>query len=243
MHRERGEKEDRMKRAWLAGLLLLLVLGAGAGWSAPGEAPPVLANPKAPVPLTRAALLKRLSADEEVRKALADQIAAVGGKPGGVLAGKEPAKPGEDVNDLWHQGATLTPRDPQLAKGDRPLGILVVYNVFMHSLKDCLEGNYLPIATGPGTSKYAAAGLYDLPGAPDAEHPWIVEVGFEVTGLKDQVKLQVNHEPIPFAKLGDTALIGLVVMGGGRHFVEITQPPADPAYKTRNFYYTRILRL
>src|SRR5205823_2682664 len=152
-------------------LLVSLGLAAGAGWGAPAESP-MVRNPTAPTPAPRAALLKRLAADAEVRAALEEQIRAVGGKPEGVLAGKEAAKPGEDVTDVWHQGAALTPRDPELTQGEKQVGLLVVYNVFMHSLKDCLVGNYLPVASGPGPSPFAAAGLYDLPGAPDAEHPW-----------------------------------------------------------------------
>lgn len=97
---------------------------------------------------------------------------------------------------------------------------------------------------GPGTNPYAGAGLYELPGAPAAEDPWIVEVGFELEGLKENdVRLQVSHEPVPSLRMGETSLVGFVRMGGGRHFVELTQPPADPQRRTRRFWYTRVLRL
>jgi hypothetical protein len=161
-----------------------------------------------------------------------------------VLAGKAAASPGDDVQDLWHQGAILTPRDSQITAQGKMQGQLVVYNVFMHSLKECLAGNYLPVATGTGTSPYAAAGLYDFPGPEKTDHPWIVEVGFELAGLKEgQVRLQVNHEAVPALQLGENELVGFVRVGGGRHFVEITQPPADTQHRTRRFWYTRVMRL
>ena len=91
---------------------------------------------------------------------------------------------------------------------------------------------------------FAAAGLYEFPGPEKADHPWIVGVGFELAGLKDdQIRLQVNHEPIPALRLGENELVGFVRVGGGRHFVEITQPPADPQHRTRRFWYTRAMRL
>lgn len=225
--------------------LVALLLAGGNAWQARAQAPaPKNPAPAAPVPLTRTALLKRLAQDEEIRKGLSEQITALGGKPDAVLAGTAAAKPGEDVKDQWHQGVVLTPRDSELLQNGKQTGLLVAYNVFMHSLKDCLQGNYLPILCGPGSGQYAAAGLYDLPGAADAEHPWIAEVGFEMTDMKsDQIRLQVNHEPIPAARLGDTTLLGFVNVNGGKHFVEITQPPADPAHRTRRFWYTRMMRL
>lgn len=212
-----------------------------AGWGALAQTP---AKPAAPAPLSRIAILKQLAADKDVRTGLVEQIQALGGKVDDVLAGTAPAKPGEDVKDLWHQGAVLTPRDSQILQGEKLLGTLVVYNVFMHSLKDCLAGNFLPVAGGPGPSPYAGAGLYEMPGAEGADHPWLMEVGFELDGLKpDQVRLQVNHQPVPTIRLGDTALLGLARLDGGKHFVEITQPPADPQRRTRRFWYTRALRL
>lgn len=189
-------------------------------------------------------LLKQLAGDKDVRTGLVEQIQALGGKPDDVLAGTASAKPGEDVKDLWHQGATLTPRDSQILQDEKLLGAMVVYNVFMHSLKDCLAGNFLPVAGGPGPSPYAGVGLYDLPGAEGADHPWLMEIGFELQGLKpEQVRLQVNHQPVPTIRIGETALVGLTRLDGGKHFVEITQPPADPQRKTRRFWYTRALRL
>jgi hypothetical protein len=217
------------------------LVALAAGWGASAQTP---SKPTAPAPLSRAALLKQLAGDKDVKAGLVEQIQGLGGKPDDVLAGTAPAKSGEDVKDLWHVGATLTPRDSQIVQGEKLLGALVVYNVFMHSLKDCLAGNFLPVAGGPGPSPYAGAGLYDLPGAEGADHPWLMEVGFELEGLKsDQVRLQVNHQQVPTIRLGDTALVGLARLDGGKHFVEITQPPADPQRKTRRFWYTRALRL
>lgn len=217
--------------------LLLLVPLAVAAQPAPPAA-------TAPAPLARTALLKELASNPQMKAALAEQITALGGKPEAVLAGTAPARPGEDLQDVWHQGATLTPRDPQLAVDDKPLGLLVLYNAFIHSLKECLAGNYVPIATGPGSSPYAGAGLYDMPGDPKTPHPWIVEVGFELEGLKaDQIRLQVNHAPVPSFRLRETSLLSFVNLGGGKHFVELTQPPADPTRRTRKFWYTRVLRL
>jgi hypothetical protein len=232
---------DRRKRVSLVPFFLLMLAVTG-GWSALAQPPKE--TPAAPAPLPRAALLKRLGADAELRKSLAGEIEALGGKTDAVLEGTAPARPGEDLKDLWHQGATLTPRDPLLGDKEKPQGVLVVYNVFMHSLKECMAGNFLAVQTGPGANPYAAAGLYDVPGAPDGDHPWIVEVGFDLAGLKEgDIKLQVGHEPVPSARLGDTSIVGFARMGGGKHFVEITQPPADPAHKTRRFWYTRFMRL
>ncbi len=224
----------------LAGALLAAGL-ALAGWQVRAQNPPA---ERAPSPLSRGALLKALAVDPKVREALTEQVRALGGNPGAVLAGTAAARPGEDVNDRWHQGLTLTPRDSQVHEAESPLGLLVVYNVFMHSLKDCLAGNYLPVASGPGPSPYAAAGLYEMPGEANTEHPWIVEVGMELSGLKEgDVSLQVNHEPVPAIRLGETGLVGFVKLPGGRHFVEITQSPPDPKKKTRRFWYTRAMRL
>jgi hypothetical protein len=227
------------RRIWLCGPAGLVALGLGWGASAQ-----TTVKTPAAAPLPRAALLKQLASDPEVKAGLAEQIQALGGKTDEVLAGTAPAKPGEDVKDLWHQGATLTPRDPQIVQGDKVLGAMVVYNVFMHSLKDCLAGNFLPVAGGPGPSPYAGVGLYDLPGVEGTEHPWLMEIGFEIDGLKaDQIKLQINHQPVPAIRIGDNAMVGLVRLDGGKHFVEITQPPTDPQRKTRRFWYTRALRL
>lgn len=230
-----------MMKRWLPAAI---AASACLPWAAFGQGARKEEAPPAPVPLSRVALLKELASDAEVRKGLAEQVTALGGKPDAVFAGTTAARPGEDVKDAWHQGVALTPRDSQLLREGKIQGQLVVYNVFMHSLKECLTGNFLPVATGPGSSPYAGAGLYELPGPADAEHPWLVEVGFELAGLKnDQIRLQVNHEPAPGIRLGDTALLGFVRMGGGRHFVEITQPPADPQHRTRRFWYTRVMRL
>src|SRR5687767_14255056 len=192
---------------------MLALAGVGAcAWHAHAQPAP---RDAAPAPLSRAALLKRLAADPELKKSLAEQIAAAGGKAEEVLAGTAPAKPGEDVKDLWHQGATLTPRDSQIVVEGKPAGILVVYNVFMHSLKDCLAGNFLPVAGGPGPSPYAGVGLYDLPGAEGTDHPWLMEIGFELDGLKpDQVRLQVNHQPVPTIRIGESSLVGLTRLDG-----------------------------
>jgi len=230
-----------MIKRWLPGMVAATIL---LPWAASGQGAGKEDAPMAPSPLSRAALLKELASDPALRRGLAEQTTALGGKPDAVFAGTAAAVPGEDVKDTWHQGVVLTPRDSQILRDGKPQGQLVVYNVFMHSLKECLVGNFLPVATGPGSSPYAGAGLYELPGAADVEHPWLVEVGFELEGLKEeQIRLQVNHEPVPGIRLSDTSMLGFVRMGGGRHFVEITQPPADPQHRTRRFWYTRIMRL
>lgn len=51
------------------------------------------------------------------------------------------------------------------------------------------------------------------------------------------------HRPVPSFRLRETGLLAFVNVGGGKHFVELTQPPADPARRTRKFWYTRLLRL
>lgn len=230
-----GFRRSWRRLAWIGCLTL-----AAAAW---GQGPSPDAGPPTPTPLTRTALLKKLASDPDLRQGLSEQITALGGDPDAVLNGTAPARPGEDVKDLWHQGALLTPKDSQILKEGKLQAQLVVYNVFMHSLKECLEGNFLPVTTGPG-SPYAAAGLFELPGPATPEHPWIVEVGFELEGLREnQIRLQVNHKPVPALRFGETALLGFVRVGGGRHFVEITQPPADPRRRTRRFWYTRLLRL
>jgi hypothetical protein len=169
------EDDEMTRRFWAGGVTALVALGVG--WGASAQTP---TKPMAPTPLSRPALMKQLASDKDVRIGLVEQIQGLGGKPDDVLAGSAAAKPGEDVKDLWHQGATLTPRDSQIVQGEKLLGTLVVYNVFMHSLKDCLAGNFLPVAGGPGPSPYAGAGLYDMPGTEGADHPWIMEVGFEL---------------------------------------------------------------
>ena len=201
-------------------------------------------RPTAPKPLTRTALLKTLAANKDIRDALSGEIRKLGGDPERVFSGETAARPGEDVKDRWHQGVTLTPRASSLTVGGKLLGQLVAYNVFIASLKECLAGNYLPILGGKGDQKYAIAALYDLPGAPDEQSPYVAEIGFEYDGMKPgDVQLQAQHQPLPAVRLGPTSMLAFVSLGGGRHFIELTRPPADPKRRTRRFYYARILRL
>ena len=224
-----------MKKLILATLLVAFTLHSIAQ-----EAP----APAAPKPQSRVEWLAALLSDADMKALLAEQIKKQGGNPEAVFAGKTAADPKQDVQDVWHQSVFVTPRNPQVLVNGKEAAHLLCYHVAMRSLDECRAGNYLEILGGKEGPNYSAVALLDFPKS-DQPEPWLIEARYDSSGDSgEKIQLALGHQPVPSAEHGDeTGRTALVLLAGGKFFIELTRPPADGKKRLRRFYYFRLLKL
>ncbi|MBI3875578.1 MAG: hypothetical protein HY300_06385 [Verrucomicrobia bacterium] len=200
--------------------------------------------PAAPKPDSRVEWLDKLRGDAEMKALLDEQIKKLGGHHDAVYAGKEAADPKQDVKDAYHQSLLITPREPVVRADGKDVANLVCYHVYVRNLRDSFDGNYIDILAGKEGPNYSAVALLELPKS-DKPEPWLVEARYDSSGDDGgKTQLALGHKQIESAEHGDdTGRTAFVLVPGGKFFIELTRPQADPKKPVRRFWYFRMMKL